>query len=87
MEPIDIIEIAKDSIWVLLKTSSIIIIPGMIVGLIVSLFQALTQIQEVTLTFVPKVMVIMMCLLFFSDFIGDNIMQFTERIFANIITS
>ena len=80
MEPLEIIDISKDAIYVLLKISSPVIFTGMFVGLIVSLFQALTQIQEMTLSFVPKVIAIFFSLLLFSSFIGNNLSDFSERV-------
>ena len=76
MDELLVLDIARDAIFVFLKISSMIIIPGMVVGLIVSLFQALTQIQEVTLTFVPKVIVIVISLILSSGFIGSSLSNF-----------
>ncbi len=56
---------------------------GMIVGLIISVFQSVTQIQEMTLTFVPKIIAVMLGLMMFGPWMLANLMDFTERIFTN----
>ncbi len=86
MQSLELIEISQEAVWVLLKISSVVVIPGMIVGLMVSLFQALTQIQEMTLTFVPKVIVIFSFLLTFSSFIGNTLSTFTYEMLEKILT-
>ncbi|MEM7617727.1 MAG: flagellar biosynthetic protein FliQ, partial [Pseudomonadota bacterium] len=55
MDSTQILEIGQDAMWVMMKISVPIMLVALIVGLIISLFQALTQIQEMTLTFVPKI--------------------------------
>ena len=59
----DLISIARETIWVIIKTSVPVLLVSMIVGLIISLFQTLTSIQEQTLTFVPKLLAIMIALM------------------------
>ena len=58
MDDITVIEVGSQALFVVLKTSGPIMLSGLVIGLIISLFQALTSIQEMTLTFVPKIMVI-----------------------------
>ena len=55
MTTADVVEVGRDAIWVLLMVASPIMAVGLIIGLTVALFQALTQIQEMTLVFVPKI--------------------------------
>ncbi|SHN67996.1 flagellar biosynthesis protein FliQ [Desulfovibrio litoralis] len=57
---------------------------GLIVGLIVSIFQAATQIQEMTLTFIPKIICIFLALLFSFPWIMDKMITFTREVFTNI---
>ncbi len=57
---------------------------GMIVGLAVSIFQAVTQIQEMTLAFVPKILAVMLGLLVFGPWMLQKLLGFTEGIFVNI---
>ncbi|MGD8563307.1 MAG: flagellar biosynthesis protein FliQ [Desulfarculaceae bacterium] len=56
---------------------------GMIVGLTVSIFQSVTQIQEMTLTFVPKILAVMMGMLIFGPWMLSKLMFFTEEVFKN----
>ncbi len=85
MEAAAFIDIAKESIWVLLKVSMPLLLVALIVGLVVSLFQALTQIQEPTLSFVPKIIAIFVTLLLAFTFIGVTMKTFTEQIMTMII--
>ena len=59
MDAGDIISIGRQTVWIIIKTSVPILLVSMIVGLIISLLQTLTSIQEQTLTFVPKLLAIM----------------------------
>ena len=59
MDAGQVVTIARQTIWVIVKTSVPLLLVSMIVGLIISLFQTLTSIQEQTLTFVPKLLAIM----------------------------
>jgi flagellar biosynthetic protein FliQ len=58
MEEAEIVGLAREAIWMTLKLSMPVMMVGLLVGLTVALFQALTQIQEMTLAFVPKIIVI-----------------------------
>lgn len=84
MEPISIIEVAKGAIWVYLKISMPLLLIALIVGLLVSFFQALTQIQEATLSFIPKVILIFLSLLILFPFIGHSLGDFTNDLFSMI---
>ncbi len=57
---------------------------GLIVGLAVSVFQATTSIQEMTLTFVPKILAVFLGMLYFAPWILDKIVTFSESVFMNI---
>ncbi len=85
MNGTEVIDVAKDAIFVLLIISAPPLAVALVVGLIISLFQALTQIQEMTLTFVPKIIAIFIALLLFMPFIGDTLNSFTQRIAERII--
>lgn len=80
MQELEILELGREAIWSLLKVISPIMLTGMFVGLIVSLFQALTQIQEMTLTFIPKILAIFMSILLFTPMIGRVLSDFTNII-------
>jgi flagellar biosynthetic protein FliQ len=85
METAAFIDITRESIWVLLKVSMPLLLVALGVGLIVSLFQALTQIQEPTLSFVPKVVSIFVTLLLTFTFIGVTMKTFFEQIMSMIV--
>jgi flagellar biosynthetic protein FliQ len=69
----------------LLKLSAPLMITALVIGLIVSLFQALTQIQEMTLAFVPKILVVFLSLLVFLPFMISTLITFTEGLAERII--
>jgi flagellar biosynthetic protein FliQ len=71
MTPADSIDFAREAIWVLLEIAAPAMIAGLVVGLAIGLLQALTQIQEMTLVFVPKIIVIFLVLLIALPFAGD----------------
>lgn len=81
----DYIELARSSIYLFLKISLPLLSVALIVGLIISLFQALTQIQEATLSFVPKIVAILITLLMSLSFIGSSVQKFSDDIMSRII--
>lgn len=85
MDATDVLEIARDAVIVTLKIGSPVLLLALIVGLTISLFQALTQIQEMTLTFVPKAIVIFLSLLVFMPFMLGTLVSFTEGLMDRII--
>lgn len=85
MEVADVLEIARESIFVTLKIAAPVMLAGLVVGLVISLFQALTQIQEMTLAFVPKVIVIFGVFLLFMPFMLATLIAFTHQIAGRIV--
>lgn len=79
-----VIGILKDAIATGIAAAAPILIVSIVIGLIVSIFQATTQIQEQTLTFVPKLIGVALVGLITAKFINHTIVGFTERIFAII---
>ena len=77
---------AKDSIWTLLMVSTPLMLVGLFVGLAVALIQALTQVQEMTLVFVPKIICMFLGLIFFLPFMGQAMNGYMQRI-AQLIVS
>ena len=77
MTPEYVITFAQEAI----KTTILVAMPmlglGLTIGLLISIFQAVTQIQEMTLTFVPKILIVMLALLFFANWMMVQLMQFT----------
>ncbi len=80
----DIIEISREAIWVMLKIGVPVMLVSLIVGLIVALFQALTQIQEMTLAFIPKIIAVFLSLLIFMPYMVGTMNDFAELIFDKI---
>jgi len=84
MSPDLVMDIAKGAIEITLYLSLPIIGISSIVGLLVSLFQAVTQIQEATLTFVPKIVAMFISLLFLLPWMMNKMIHYTEQIIVNI---
>jgi len=82
----EVMDVARDAIVTLLIVSSPLMLVGLIVGVVVSLFQALTQIQESTLVFVPKIIAIFVALLIALPFMADALYSNFLRIAARIST-
>ncbi|MDV4149691.1 flagellar biosynthesis protein FliQ [Clostridium sp. AL.422] len=80
-----VVGIVKDSLFTALKVAGPILIVSIVIGLIISIFQATTQIQEQTLTFVPKLIGIAAVGLLLGSFMLHTLVSFTERIFELII--
>jgi flagellar biosynthetic protein FliQ len=79
-----IIEIALRTMVVALKLSAPILVTSLIIGFVVSLFQSLTQIQETTLAFVPKVVGVGIALLLCGNWMMHTLVSFTNDLFAGI---
>jgi len=77
MTPEFVVNFAQEAIKVTLFVSMPMLVLGLIVGVAISIFQAVTQIQEMTLTFVPKILIVMVALLFFSSWMLEQLMNFT----------
>lgn len=82
----ELLEIARLAMVVMLKVSGPILLAGLAVGLVISLFQAVTQIQEQTLTFVPKILVIFLALLLLLPFMLHSLMDFFRSLMERIAT-
>ncbi len=81
-----VLDIAREGIIVLVKLAAPLMIVSLVVGLVISLFQALTQIQEMTLAFVPKILVIFLSLLIFLPFMMATLLAFTNGLAERIVT-
>src|SRR5450631_2413304 len=79
------LDVARDAIWTIVVVSSPLMVVGLVVGVVVSLFQALTQIQEQTLVFVPKILAIFVTLLLALPFMADSLHSHMMRISSRII--
>lgn len=85
MNEAEIIAITRETLWVMLKLAGPMMMIALIVGVAVSLVQALTQIQEATLTFIPKVALMMVAALMLLPFMMQTLGTFTEGIAQRII--
>ena len=81
----EVLDIARDGIWVLIIVSAPMMLVGLVIGVIIALFQALTQIQEQTLVFVPKIIAIFVTMLLTLPFMGSVMQGFMDRIADMII--
>jgi flagellar biosynthetic protein FliQ len=86
MTSADALTLARDTIIVALKLGAPAMLLALVVGLAISFFQALTQIQEMTLTFVPKMIVILLSILLFLPFMLSTLSSFTESLMGRIIS-
>lgn len=84
MSPAEVLDFASESVLVIAKVAGPVMLIALFVGLVVSLFQALTQIQEMTLTFVPKIVAMFVSLILFLPFMGSVLGTFMERVAARI---
>lgn len=79
-----VIRMAGQAVYTVLIISVPMLLSGLLVGLLVSIFQATTQIQEQTLAFVPKIIAVLVAMLIFGPWILNNMMDFTYSIFNNL---
>ena len=84
MNEADALGLLQSTIWTIVVASGPAIGTAMVVGIVVALFQALTQIQEMTLTFVPKIVAMLLVLTLTASFIGSQLFLFTEQVYARI---
>ncbi len=85
MNETEVLDIGREAIWVMIKAAGPLMIVALVVGLIISVFQALTQIQEATLTFVPKILVLFVSMLLFLPFMLATLRGFTLELFDRIV--
>jgi flagellar biosynthetic protein FliQ len=81
----EVLDVARDAILTLVIVSAPLMLVGLFVGVIISLFQALTQIQEMTLVFVPKILAMFAAMLIALPFMGDILQGYMTRLAARII--
>jgi flagellar biosynthetic protein FliQ len=82
----EVLDIGRDAIWTLIVVSAPMMLAGLVVGVIIALIQALTQIQEQTLVFVPKILAIFITMLIALPFMGATMNGLMTRIAALIIS-
>lgn len=84
MTPQQVIDLGQRALQVILLLSAPVLLAGMLTGLLVSLFQAVTSIQEATLTFVPKLLAVFVALLVFMPWMMDLVVRFAVELFGNL---
>lgn len=80
-----VLEVGREALWVILKAAGPIMLSGLGIGLLIALFQALTTIQEMTLTFVPKIIVIFGAIIFFMPWMMQTVIEFTLQLFDRMV--
>jgi len=84
MNEADALDIMRDAIWTVLIAAGPAVLAAMVVGITIALIQALTQVQEMTLTFVPKIVAVMLAVGLSASFIGGQITLFADLVFSRI---
>jgi flagellar biosynthetic protein FliQ len=80
----DVTDIGQRAMIVTLLAASPMLLSGMVVGLIISVFQSVTQIQEITLTFVPKIVVVLVTFIVFLPWMTDVVLSYVQELFLSI---
>lgn len=86
MSPEMIVAIGRKAVQTVLLTSAPMLIAALVIGLVISIFQAATQINEQTMTFIPKIVAVFITLLLFGPWIMELLITFTTALFSQIAT-
>lgn len=86
MNQADVLDLVQFAIWITILVSGPAVISAMVVGLSIALLQALTQVQEITLTFVPKIIAIFLAISIAAPFMGSQIGRLTDVLYSRIET-
>lgn len=86
MTPTDLIQISRDALYTILLVGAPVMLIALGVGLVISLIQALTQMQEMTLSFVPKILLIFVSMMFLLPYMMTTLLTFTRGLFDRIMT-
>ncbi|MBX9763121.1 MAG: flagellar biosynthesis protein FliQ [Pseudomonadaceae bacterium] len=84
MTPEVAVDLVRDALWLTAMIVAILVVPSLLVGLLVAMFQAATQINEQTLSFLPRLLVILICLIVFGPWLVRELMEYTETLIMNI---
>ncbi len=85
MTEVDVIEVTREALFVMLQVSAPLLIIGLVVGVAVALLQALTTVQEMTLTFVPKMVAMLLAMLLLVPFMLATMADFTRTLFERVV--
>ena len=80
-----VLEVGREAFYMILKIGGPVMLAGLLIGLVIALFQTLTSIQEMTLTFVPKILIIFLTLILLLPFMMQSMVTFGESLFDRII--
>jgi flagellar biosynthetic protein FliQ len=80
----DVLFLGRDAMVVTLLISAPMLLSGLIVGLLISIFQSVTQIQEITLTFVPKIVVVFLAFVLFMPWMSDTLLNFVVPLLQDV---
>lgn len=86
MNETDALRLVEEAIWSVIVGSGPAVGAAMAVGIVIALFQALTQVQEATLTFVPKILVVFAAMILMAPVIASQLQSFSEMVFQRIAT-
>ena len=84
MTPETVIDILREALWMIVLLASIIIGPGLVIGLVVSTFQAATQINEQTLSFLPRLLITFLTLIWLGPWLATQMVEFTDTLYRQI---
>jgi len=84
MNQADALDIVQSALWAVIVASGPAVGAAMAIGIVIALLQALTQVQEMTLTFIPKIIVILVACSLTAPFMGAVIYSFAEQVYARI---
>lgn len=84
MNQSDVLKLALDAIRTVLMMAAPMLVSSLIIGLLISIIQAVTQIQEATLSFVPKIIAVLVSLIIFGPWLLNLITEFTTNLFTNV---
>ncbi|KTC85756.1 flagellar biosynthetic protein FliQ [Legionella nautarum] len=84
MTPESVLSLFSESVYIMIILLTVLIIPGLIVGLLVSMFQAATQINEMSLSFIPKLFVTFLVMVFAGPWLLKTMINYTDSLFSNI---
>ena len=83
MDVATIMDISSQALWIIIKCSAPLLLISLVVGLVISVYQTVTSIQEQTLTFVPKILAVFITLMICGGWIMNNLVEFTTALFKN----
>ncbi|MDA3270754.1 flagellar biosynthesis protein FliQ [Pseudomonas aeruginosa] len=84
MTPEVALDLFREALWLAAMIVGVLVVPSLLVGLVVAMFQAATQINEQTLSFLPRLMVILLTLIVLGPWLLRQLMEYTQTLIGNI---